>query len=308
MSAVEYPYTLHTAEPELQYEKFNEAKFGYMLWPSNTDETKGRILLVHGFGEYTRIQYRLMDYLSLNGYESFTFDQRGAGVTSPGKLKGRTNESHTFKDLDHFIEKNLKETQAMGIPLFLWGHSMGGGIILNYACQGKYKDAIAGYIGSGPLIILHPHSQPNKITRMISPLLANMLGNTVIDTGLDLEGITSDPKYRNFLGNDPMSVPLKGSFRQIYDFLQRGQKLYDDKDQYIEKNFSTGKPIIIFHGKDDTINDPRGSTKFIEKCPSNDKTLRLLPQMRHSIFSLETEDHVNLACKEMVEWLNTHLS
>ncbi|CAB4257157.1 similar to Saccharomyces cerevisiae YKL094W YJU3 Monoglyceride lipase (MGL) [Maudiozyma barnettii] len=303
-----YPYKIETEEPPLQYEEFDGAKFGYMLWPSHaaTNQVKGRILLVHGFGEYTRIQYRLMDHLSQQGYESFTFDQRGAGVTSPDKTKGLTNELHTFKDLEHFIKKNLKETQASGIPLYLWGHSMGGGIILNYACQGQHKQDIAGYIGSGPLIILHRHSAPNKITQFIAPALANCLPNVTIDTGLDLDGITNDSEYRNFLAHDPMSVPLKGSFRQIQDFLKRGKRLYDDKGNYIEKNYPTEKPIIIFHGADDTINDPHGSEVFIEKCPAADKTLRLLPGMKHSIFSLEKEPQVKAAFNELVTWLDAH--
>ncbi|SMN18875.1 similar to Saccharomyces cerevisiae YKL094W YJU3 Monoglyceride lipase (MGL) [Maudiozyma saulgeensis] len=303
-----YPYKIQTEEPPLQYEEFNGAKFGYMLWPSHIDPTKpkGRVFLVHGFGEYTRIQYRLMDYLSLQGFESFTFDQRGAGVTSPNKTKGITNESHTFKDLDFFLQKNLKETESMNIPLYLWGHSMGGGIILNYACQGQYKKQIAGYIGSGPLIVLHPHSAPNKITQFIAPVLANCLPNVCIDTGLDLDGITNDPEYKKFLANDPMSVPLKGSFRQIQDFLKRGKKLYDNKENYIQRNYPIDIPIIIFHGEDDTINDPHGSEVFIEKCPATDKTLRLLPGMKHSIFSLEKEPQVNAAFKELVTWLEEH--
>lgn len=309
---VEYPYKLKTEEPVLQYEEFNGAKFGYMLWPATldaNDETakiQGRVLLVHGFGEYTKIQYRLMDFLSLNGYESFTFDQRGSGVTSPGKFKGLTNEYHTFNDLDHFIAKNLKESQKLNIPLFLWGHSMGGGIVLNYGCNGKYNNEIAGYIASGPLIILHPHTLPNKITQIISPILANCAPNFRIDTGLDLDGITSDNEYKNFLGNDPMSVPLYGSFRQIYDFLDRGKKLYNNKNNYIQNNFVKDKPVIIFHGQDDTINDPKGSKKFFEVCPANDKDLKLYPGLKHSIFSLEKEEGVQQVFNDLKDWLDSH--
>ncbi|CCC67090.1 hypothetical protein NCAS_0A05320 [Naumovozyma castellii] len=320
MSAVEYPYKPRTTVPELQYTKFNGANFGYMLWPvqaaATTDNPidepqlpniKGRVLLIHGFGEYTKLQYRLMDHLSYNGYESFTFDQRGAGVTSPGKLKGLTDEYHTFNDLDFFVERNLNDCKEKGIPLFLWGHSMGGGICLNYACSGKHKDELAGFIGSGPLLILHPHTAPNKATQLLSPLLAKCLPKTKIDTGLDLEGITTDQRYRNWLANDkPMSVPLYGTFKQIYDFLERGKKLYNDKDNFIEKTYNAEKPIIVMHGKDDTINDPKGSELFIKNCPAKDKELKLYPGMRHSIFSLETDEHFEQVFEDLKEWLDRH--
>ncbi|CCD27408.1 acylglycerol lipase NDAI_0K02170 [Naumovozyma dairenensis CBS 421] len=333
MTTIEYPYIPKTEVPEIQYEEFNGAKFGYMLWPvqnlenittksnNNNDDDdgdddqtpnnpiKGRVILIHGFGEYTKLQYRLMDHLSYSGYESFTFDQRGAGVTSPGKLKGLTNEYHTFNDLDHFLEKNLQECQEGKIPLFLWGHSMGGGIILNYSCMGKYKDQINGYIGSGPLIILHPHTAPNKVTQILSPILAKWLPRTKIDTGLDLEGITTDKRYREWLANDkPMSVPLYGTFRQIYDFLERGKKLYNNRDDFIGKNFNKDTPILIMHGKDDTINDPKGSKAFIENCPSKDKQLNLYPGMRHSIFSLETDENFEKVFADFKKWLDDHVT
>ncbi len=60
-----YPYKVQTTVPELQYENFDGAKFGYMLWPvqNGTNEVRGRVLLIHGFGEYTKIQFRIMDNL-----------------------------------------------------------------------------------------------------------------------------------------------------------------------------------------------------------------------------------------------------
>ncbi|CCF57974.1 hypothetical protein KAFR_0D03260 [Kazachstania africana CBS 2517] len=304
---VEYPYKVKGEIPALQFEEFNGAKFGYMFWPSNEKVVKGRLLLIHGFGEYTKIYYRLMDHLSMSGYETFMFDQRGSGVTSPGKQKGVTNEYHTFNDLDHFIAKNLEECQENNnVPLFLWGHSMGGGICLNYGCQGKYKEKIHGYIASGPLIILHPHSAPNKLSQIMLPMVAKMLPKMRVDTALDLKGITSDDTYRSFLGNDPMSVPLYGSFRQVCDFLERGKKLYYDKDQYVEKTF-VDKPVIIMHGQDDMINDPKGSAKFIEVCPSNDKQLKFYPGLRHSILSLETDEGFASVYSDLKMWLDSHI-
>lgn len=333
--STEYPYILKTKEPALQYETFNGAKFAYMLWPAQSitqqdqeqeqdqeqdqeqeqDHTKpkGRVLLVHGFGEYTKIQYRLMDHLSQNGFESFTFDQRGAGATTIGELsmmksKGKTNEFHTFNDLEHFIDLNLKQCNGLNIPLFLWGHSMGGGIILNYSLNGKNKSNINGYIASAPLIILHPHTRPNKLTMWLSPMLASCLPNMVIDTGLDLDGITSDNNYKQFLANDkPMSIPLYGSLRQIHDFMQRGKKLYKNDNNLIQNNYDVQRPIIIFHGESDTINDPKGSKKFIQDCTSNDKLLKTYPDMKHSIFSLETDEHFEIVFNDFLTWLNDHI-
>ncbi|CCE62543.1 hypothetical protein TPHA_0C03930 [Tetrapisispora phaffii CBS 4417] len=305
----EYPYEPKTTIPKVEFEEFDGAKFAYMLWPSYAEDNqirqaKARVLIVHGFGEYTQIYYRMMDKLSVNGFESFFFDQRGTGETSPGKLKGLTNERYTFNDLNHFISTNLVECKEKGIPLFLWGHSMGGGIVLNYACTGKHKDDIKSFIVSGPLVVLHPHSAPNKITIFFSSLLAKCLPNFRIDTGLDLEGITSDSSYRQFLANDPMSVPLYGSFRQIYDFLERGKALYYNKDNRLSKITA---PLFIQHGKDDTINDPRGSQKVYDFLKSNGNVkLQFYENARHSILSLEADNTFETVFNDLVDWLNLY--
>lgn len=300
-----YPYKPVTQVPDIQFESFNDAKFAHMVWPSATKETKARLLLVHGFGEYTGIYIRLMDQLAQQGYESFVFDQRGAGLTSPGKQKGKTNEFHTFNDLDHFVDMNISACEKEGIPLFMWGHSMGGGIVLNYACTGKEKENFNGFVASGPLVVTHPKTTPSKPVLWLSPILASRLPNYTIDTKLKVEGITSDQRYREFLLNDrPMSVPLMGSFRQIYDFLERGKALYNNTDSRVN---NINRPIFVQHGQDDTINDPKGSEQFMSHVVYKDKQLTLYPKGRHSILSLETDEIFAKAFNDLVAWLDNHL-
>ena len=333
-----YPYTLTTPEPPLQYEEFEGARFAFVEWPaqgipwggdkdksqdtsqdmSQDKDTlqdkrlpRGRVLMVHGFGEYTRVQNRLMDNLAQHGYESFSFDQRGAGKTSPGKQKGRTDESHTMRDLEHFVARNLQECKVNSVPLFLWGHSMGGGIVLSYACQGAQRLQVGGYAASGPLLALHKHSQPAAVTRAVAPLLAKCLPRTRIDTGLDLAGITSDAEYRAAMAEDPELVPLYGTFRQIYDFLERGKRLDPASAsgaEYVRRNFPAAVPVSLFHGACDTINDPAASKRFVEACPARDKTLRVYEGMRHSIFSMESEDKVQRVFADFVAWLDERVA
>lgn len=297
-----------TPVPEIQYEQYQGARFAYVHWPAATEQTKGCVFIVHGFCEHTQLNHRFMDQLALLGYESFMFDQRGSGMTSPGKLRGITNERLVFDDVDHFLSKNLDRCKASGIPLFLFGHSMGGGIVLNYACHGTHRSRVAGFSTSAPLIKLHPDSQPNWIVLKVSPLLARWLPNVRIDTKLNLEGVSSDQTYRDFLVHDrPLSTPLIGSFRQIYDFLERGKALLDA--QYVTKNFSKDKPVLIVHGTRDTVNDPAASQQFIDKmCPAPDRTLKLIKDARHSVLSLEQETFFQEALDCYSAWLDKHVA
>ncbi|KAM3163475.1 Monoglyceride lipase [Lachancea thermotolerans] len=300
---IDFPYKPTSSSFIKDKHQFDGADFTYVKWFVATEQTptaKARLLVVHGFDEYTLLYSRLMDQLSKVGIESFAFDQRGSGETSPGKQRGRTNEYHTFNDLDHFIEWNLEDKDPE-TPLFLFGHSMGGGIVLNYGCAGRFRDQIAGIVCTGPLIELHPHSAPSRLVTALSPLLAACLPNFRIDTGLDIDATTSDERYRNFLSRDPLTVPLYGSLRQIYDFLTRGKKLLEDKE-YVAK---LQKPVLIFHGISDTINDPKASEKFNKLCTATDKRLELVPGARHSL-CLETDEVFERMFNDMHNWLLEH--
>ncbi|BAO40871.1 serine hydrolase YJU3 [Kluyveromyces marxianus DMKU3-1042] len=314
MTSLAYEKNIKTEIPVVQKEKFNGADFTYLKWPASstnsngsddtTTTTKCRVIIVHGFCEYYKLYYKLMDRLAQNGVESFIFDQRGAGETSPGKEKGNTDETRTFQDLDHFIEKNLKECEALGNrKLFLFGHSMGGGIVLNYGCSGKYRSKIAGIMTTGPLIELHPKSNPMYIVRKLSPVLAAVLPNFKIDTSLNVEGITGSKENQELLKKDP-NLKLVGSFRQIYDMLERGKRLLSDPVR--AEGFRT--PVLIMHGEQDTINDPKASEKFIrDRLPHlQDKTLKIYHDARHSLLSLERDEYFDQAFGDMIQWIDVH--
>lgn len=301
-----YPYKCTTKEPPLEYSEFEGARFAHVLWPAATPTVTARVLIVHGFCEYTQINHRLMDFLALHGYESFMFDQRGSGRTSPGKLRGHTDDAHVFRDLEHFVALNLDECRKARIPLVLFGHSMGGGIVLTYAFRGAQREAIAAYVACAPLLRLHRHSQPSWLVQRLAPLLARALPGFAIDTKLDLEGVTSDPAARAFLQADrPLSTPLVGTLRQIYDFLERGRVLTEDVGGKVSGAFVRDRPVLLVHGEDDTINDPAASRTFVDKvCPAADKTLRVAKGARHSVLSLEKAEFFDREAGFLVEWLN----
>lgn len=308
-----YPYKCTTSEPPLEYTEFEGANFAHVTWPSATSPPKARVLIVHGFCEYTQINHRFMDFLAQHGYESFMFDQRGSGRTSPGKLRGQTDDAHVFRDLEHFVSLNLEHCRvAPGgpLPLVMFGHSMGGAITLTYAFRGERREAIVAYVASAPLLRLHRHSRPAWIVQKLAPLLARALPSFAIDTKLDLEGVTSDPAARSFLQQDrPLSTPLVGSFRQIYDFLERGRVLLEDPAGAVSRGFVRDRPVLLIHGDRDTINDPDASREFVNNvCPAHDKSLRVAKGARHSVLSLEKEEFFAPEATFFVEWLDERLT
>ncbi|KAK6197590.1 Alpha/Beta hydrolase protein [Scheffersomyces amazonensis] len=295
MVEVELPYKSRN-EPIPGEIEYNQAKFKFFTWKVPEGITqKGKIVYVHGFFEQSDLYHRLFDDLSEQGYEVFFFSQRGAEETSPNKL-GLTNEFHVMDDLDFFINYNLDTPQD---KIFLLGHSMGGGIILNYVIKGKYRKNIRGVLTSGPLVKLHPKTQPNIIVRSLSNYIVLLAPNLRIDSKLKFEYLTTNPDWTEYIRKK--TTKLLGSARQFYDMFERGEKLLDPS---YNKDFQT--PVLVLHGTDDNINDPKYSEKFINSIEFKDKEFVPVKGAKHSLF-LESEPiYRDIVLKKTVGFLNSH--
>lgn len=289
-------------EPVIDFIPFNGAKFKTVTWKVPNDvEYKGKIIYVHGFFEHSSIYTEVFDKLSQVGYEVFFFDQRGAGATSPGKEVGKTDEYHVFNDLEFMIKYNLDARTNPDEKFILGGHSMGSGIVLNYGIQGKYKDDIRAIFAVGPLIKLHPNTEPNIVLRTLAPVLNKLLPTFKIDSKLNYDYITSNEKWKNYIKSH--DTKLIGTVRQFNDMFVRGEKL--TKKEYVDK-FGPNIPLLLLHGTNDNINYIEGTKKFYELL--NEKSNVEFIQVeggRHSLL-IENEEIFNKVFKYLTKFLDSH--
>lgn len=299
--AVEIPYKTDN-EPEIKFIEFDKANFKTVTWKApDSVPYKGRIVYVHGFFEHATIYTEYFDKLSQKGYDIFFFDQRGAGETSPGNEVGKTDEAHTFKDLDFMIKKNLELRRDSSEKLFLMGHLMGGGIVLNYAIKGVYKEHIKGIVACAPLVLLHPNTQPNIVLRTLSPVINKLLPTFKIDSKLNYDYITSNEGWKKYImAHD---TKLIGTARQFYDMFARGEAL--TKLNFVCK-FNPETSVLLLHGTNDNINWIDGTKKFFGLLSNKiDKELFQVEGGRHSLF-IENETIFKQVFDKVVAYLDSH--
>ena len=93
---------------------------------------KGTVVVCHGFGEHAAMYSELADVLGQGGYASVLFDQRGHGTPPEGRKNwfGITPSYECFlDDVDSVAE--AARLASPGLPVALYGHSMGGNIAIN---------------------------------------------------------------------------------------------------------------------------------------------------------------------------------
>ncbi len=103
--------------------------------------------LTHGHGEHSGRYGNVVNWFVPHGYAVYAFDLRGHG-RSPGP-RGHIDRWDVLReDLKAFLM--LVQGQALGQPVFLIGHSMGGLIALEYVLH--YPEGLAGVVVSGPVL------------------------------------------------------------------------------------------------------------------------------------------------------------
>ncbi len=116
----------------------------YQTWSPET-QPRAVLAIVHGFGEHSDRFMNLVTPLIEHGFAVASYDQRGNG-RSPGQ-RGHINRFSEYReDLACF----LAEVNKMwpGLPLFLYGHSMGSLIVMDYILRMQPQN-ITGLITSG---------------------------------------------------------------------------------------------------------------------------------------------------------------
>ncbi len=154
-----------------------------------------------------------------------------------------------------------------GLPVFVYGHSLGGLISMTYTVQ-RQPD-IAGLVASAPA--LDSELREQKVKFAMANLLGGLLPSIAIPTGLDPEGVSRDPEVVAAYKADPL-VHDKGSFGLA-------KQTFSAMDAMMAQ---TGFPVplLIIHGTADRLTVPSASKVFTEQI-TGDVTLIEYEGMYH---------------------------
>lgn len=150
-------------------------------WLPQEKPVRGAVCLLHGLGEHGERYAHLAEAFAAAGFACVVPDQRGHGQTE-GK-RGHTPLQDAVRD----AEAALRETAARypSVPVFLYGHSMGGNIALN--CALRLKPDISGLILSSPWLRLA--FRPPAAKLWLGRRIAKLAPGFTQGTGLRLEDL-----------------------------------------------------------------------------------------------------------------------
>ncbi|KAI1651877.1 alpha/beta-hydrolase [Daldinia loculata] len=198
---------------------------------------KAKLVAVHGFSDHIDRYYELFPSLARRGIAVLGFDQRGWGksVRRPAD-RGRTGPTATvLADLAAFIrEKALSPSSssshsspADAVPVFVLGHSMGGGEVLALASTPAFDDVVSrirGWILEAPFLGFAPAVQPNRLTIVSGRLAARVVPNFTLVRPVPPEHLCRDPAVQESLAADPL-LHYTGTLEGLSGMIDRAEAL-----------------------------------------------------------------------------------
>jgi acylglycerol lipase len=259
---------------------------GY-YWPAQN--ARGAVLLQHGLSEYAHryVQHYcgLIPALLAAGINVYAFDLRGHGE-SPGR-RGLVDVEQAVTD--HLAARRLLTTEQ-ALPLFLFGHSLGGLITASSVVR-EQKD-VRGVILSAPALHIDTHPLARAVASALGALLPTL--PTYRSPGQEVSRITAEV---DAFEQDPLRYPgrlLLGTAANILHAAEFNWPHYQD----------WAPPTLVLHGTADRYTDAEGSRQFIELIAAQDKQLHLVDEGYHELLNdIGREQHL----QHILEWLEQRM-
>ncbi|MCV9388348.1 alpha/beta hydrolase [Reichenbachiella ulvae] len=227
---------------------------------------KGLVCLIHGLGEHAGRYEHVAQFFCEHQFSFFIIDLRGHGLS-----EGKKGHSPSYEALLDDVEELLMYTRAEynDLPMFLYGHSLGGNLVTNY-CLLRNTNELKGAIVSSPWLTLK--EEPPKWKIGLARKVAKIWPSFSQSNELEMDQLTNDPAvnqaYRedNFV-HDRISVQM---FSESY---LQGKWALDNTDRL-------KLPLFVFHGENDAITNPEGS-KLLSELRKDLIDFKLYPETKH---------------------------
>ncbi len=216
------------------------------------------------------------------------FDLRGHGKS--GGPRGHIPSFEAYMDDIEGFQKQV-EDRFTNIPHFLYGHSLGGILALNYVL--RRKPDLKGVISTGAGLRTSLEEQTAKVT--MARVLGTLIPNVAIPSGLEPATISRSAAVVDAYVNDPL----------VHDkmTLGFGKIMLSVLSWTFEHAHEVSLPLLVMHGKDDKLGYPRGSEEFASLV-KGDCTLKLWDGLYHEIHN---EPEQNEVFAFIVNWMNSQL-
>jgi alpha-beta hydrolase superfamily lysophospholipase len=251
-------------------------------------QVKAVVCLVHGIGEHSGRYAHVAEALGQAGYALMGFDLRGHGRSTGQRGHMRAMDDF-MDDIDHLLDQSAR--RFAGLPCFLYGHSLGGLLVLNFAL--RRKPALLGVIVGAPGLRTVLREQKVKVA--FNNLLASAFSTLTVPTGLDPNLISRDPEVVRTYQSDPL---VHG-----WATLSMAKEGFQAIDWVLAQAAEFPLPLLVLHGTADRLVYPTGSEELVRLAPQ--ATLKLYEGLFHEVHNEPEKERV---FADWIAWMDAQMN
>ncbi len=247
------------------------------------------VVLIHGMGEYFgRYVDHVIPHFYKNSIGVITYDQFGHG-----KTEGKRGHNPGFEEVLDCVSYILTKSKEIfgDQPTFLYGHSMGGNVVINYVLRRKHN--LNGLIATSPFLKLA--FEPPAWKLKIAKLLLKIAPSLTMGNELDVNAVSRDKNEVDKYVKDPL-IHDKVSPNYSIVFIETGEWAIENAD-------TLNIPMLLMHGTGDQLTNYKGSQEFAKNAGKK-VTLKLFDGGYHELHNDIIKNEVLGA---MTNWLNKEL-
>lgn len=242
---------------------------------------KAIVLLIHGLAEHCGRYEHVGAQMADAGYGVVAYDQRGHGNTGH---KGHIDRFDEFLD---DVEDQMAEVRALGLPVVLCGHSMGGLISTTYAISGRPAPDLL--VLSGPALGTGVPTWQITAVQKLAQLSPTLHPKVPFDTDV----LSRDPAVGEAYTADPL-IKVGGTVSLL-------NQIISTAGSTAERVGELDLPTLCLHGADDEL-VPAVASRVLDGLPGVER--HELPGLRHEIFNEPEGPEV---VQQVIDWIDARL-
>lgn len=275
-------------------------------------QSKGKIVISHGFCESSEKYKEIIKIFNKNGYSVYIIDHRGHGKSGRLGIDNSQVNVERFEyyvlDLKTFLD-SIVMYENKNEKVFLFAHSMGGAIGTLFL--EKYEKYFDSAILNCPMMEINTGKYPKFISKIIANLMCiigqgnkYLLGHGPFKgiENLNDSGTSSQKRYNIYFKKQLENRELQtsgGSFNWLREAFNATNILI--KEENLSK---INIPILLYQAGKDTFVKPGGQNKFVNQVKNCKFILR--ENAKHEIY-IEKDEIFNVYIDEVLNFFNNQI-
>ena len=254
------------------------------IWNSNAGRGK-TLILVHGLGEHSGRYVHVGSYFAKAGFRTVAFDLRGHGRSG-----GKPVCVKRYEELAADVQSVVTHFRENGS--FLFGHSMGGQLVLWAARHCRMN--LSGVIASAPWLGL---AQARPLWQVFLARALNRITPGVrFSTNVDTANLSHDQAHLDSL-EDLDLLHNYITVRFYFEAIRAAAQIIEDP--------VIDFPVLLVQGGDDRVTSRETVEAFFKRLQAPLKTLKIYPGLFHELHNETARLEV---MEYLVEWMNSVLA